>query len=228
MTKDNFENELPEGYELKIHIDAAKDKKLMAIYIVLSCLPVLIIVAAAALLLFFVRGWSIKGDFIGNFIALLVAVIVSIVYIVLHELTHGITYKILTGAKLRFGLTWNVAFCGVPDIFVYRKAMKIAVLMPFIIYTVIFAGLTAAMYFVGDAAFLGAALVFGLHLGGCVGDLHVTYVLDHKFTSSKMLVRDTGPEQFFYIYTGKGKIQTEQAETFDKVEQAEQQEQTNS
>ncbi|MDE7265162.1 MAG: DUF3267 domain-containing protein [Clostridia bacterium] len=151
----------------------------------------------------YVRGWNTHGNILTSLITILVACAVCIAYIILHEITHGVTYKILTGAKLRFGLRWNVAFCGVPEIYVYRKAAKIAVLMPFIVFTVIFAGFTAGMYFVSDTAFLGAALIFGLHLGGCAGDLHVTYLLDHKFKDGKTLMRDTGPEQFFYVKTKK-------------------------
>ena len=58
------------------------------------------------------------------------------------------------------------------------------------------------MYFINDIAFLAASLILGLHIGGCVGDLHVAYLLDHQFKDNKTLIRDTGPEQFFYTYTG--------------------------
>ena len=201
MKSDNFEKELPEGYELKLHIDA-KDKKLTAIYLALSLVPLIIVVVAACLIIEFVGGGLFSLDGAYAHIALLIAVVVMLVYMILHELTHGITYKALTGGKLTFGLRWNVAFCGVPDIFVYRKAAKIAVLMPFLVFNVVLVGLTVGMYFVDGCAFLAAALVLGMHIGGCVGDLHVTYMLDHKFKDSKTLMRDTGPEQFFYVYTG--------------------------
>ena len=201
MKSDNFEKELPEGYELKLHIDA-KSRKLRAIYLALGLVPILIMVVVACPIIEFVGGGLDSLDEPYGHVAWLIAVVVLMAYIVLHELVHGITYKALTGGKLTFGLSWDVAFCGVPDIFVYRKAAKISALMPFIVFTIIFVGLAVGLYFVNDCAFLVAALVLGMHIGGCVGDLHVTYMLDHKFKDSKTLMRDTGPEQFFYVYTG--------------------------
>ena len=201
MKSENFEKELPEGYELKLHINA-KDSKLTAIYMVLSFVPILIAVTAACLIIEFVGSGLRTLDGTYWHIAFIIALVVLLVYMVLHELVHGITYKALTGGKLTFGLRWNVAFCGVPDIFVYRKAAKMAVLMPFLVFNVVFVALTVGMYFVDGCAFLAAAFVLGTHIGGCVGDLHVTYMLDHKFKDDKTLMRDTGPEQFFYVYTG--------------------------
>ena len=203
MKKDNFESELPDGYELKMHIDA-KNKKTAVIYLLLSCLPLIVTVVVSVLLITFLRGWDAREDGVFNvaaLITLLIDCVVVFLYMVLHEAVHGITYKILTGAKLTFGLRWNVAFCGVPDIYVYKKAARLAALMPFIIFNVIFAGLTAGMYFVSDIAFLSASVILGMHIGGCVGDLHLTYTLNYKFKGSKVLVRDTGPEQFIYAYT---------------------------
>ncbi|MDE7082787.1 MAG: DUF3267 domain-containing protein [Clostridia bacterium] len=208
MKSDNFEKVLPEGYELKLHIDA-KNKKTAIFYMILSLLPLVVIVAAACLIIEFAGSGLSSLDSFYCTIALFAAVVAMIAYVILHELVHGITYKALTGGKLTFGLRWNVAFCGVPDIYVYRKAAKLAVLMPFLVFNVVFVALTVGMYFVNECAFLAAAFVFGMHLGGCMGDLHVTYMLDHKFKDSKTLMRDTGPEQFFYVYTGIEKAETE-------------------
>jgi len=208
MKKDNYEAELPEGYELKYHIDA-KNAKTTVIYTLLAVVPLVITLVAAYLLAEFVRGWGAEGeDATVIAVTYFVTLVIFIAYVVLHELVHGITYKILTGAKLTFGLTLTVAFCGVPEIYVYRRAAKLAVLMPFLVFTVIFGALTVGMYFVGSVGFMAAAFILGLHLGGCVGDLHVTYMLDHKFNDAKTLMRDTGPEQFFYVYTGKKQEET--------------------
>ena len=38
-----------------------------------------------------------------------------------------------------------------------------------------------------------------MHVGGCVGDLWVTYYLLFKYRDKKMIVNDTGPKQTFYI-----------------------------
>ena len=58
----------------------------------------------------------------------LVFFLMLVLYILLHELVHGAAYKLLTGRKLTFGLTLSVAYCGVPDIFVYRNAALAALL----------------------------------------------------------------------------------------------------
>ena len=121
------------------------------------------------------------------------------VYIVLHELVHGCAYKTLTGEELTFGISWSCAFCGVPSIFTYRRTMLIAVLAPFVLFTLIFIPMTIVFYFVNPIYYLAMALVFASHLGGCAGDLYVYYLLMTKFKSEKTLLRDTGPEQFFYV-----------------------------
>ena len=118
---------------------------------------------------------------------------------VLHELIHGAAYKKLTGEKLTFGMSWSCAFCGVPNIFTYKRCALISVLAPFVIFSLIFIPLTVALYFVDTHYYLLSALLLGLHLGGCCGDLYVSLLLLFKFKNKKLLMRDTGPEQFFYL-----------------------------
>ena len=120
-------------------------------------------------------------------------------YIVLHELVHGIAYKIQTGEKLTFGISWSCAFCGVPNIYTYRRTAIVAVVSPFTIFTLLFIPILILLYCFSPLYYLLAAFIFGLHLGGCSGDLYVLYLLAVKFKDKKTLMRDTGPEQFFYI-----------------------------
>ena len=77
--------------------------------------------------------------------------------------------------------------------------MLIAVLAPFVTFTLIFIPMTIVFYFVNPIYYLAMALVLASHLGGCGGDLYVYYLLMTKFKSEKTLLRDTGPEQFFYV-----------------------------
>ena len=42
-----------------------------------------------------------------------------------------------------------------------------------------------------------SAVLFALHFGGCVGDLHATYLLLFKFKGD-ILMKDTGPKQTYY------------------------------
>ena len=117
-------------------------------------------------------------------------------YIILHELVHGIAYKLLTHRKLTFGLTATVAYCGVPDIFVYRSTALIALLAPFLLFSLV-AGLAICFLSAPLDRFL-AAVFLGLHVGGCVGDLYDTLLYLTRFRSPDTLMKDTGPTQYFY------------------------------
>ena len=120
-----------------------------------------------------------------------------IAYIVLHELVHGAAYKLLTGQKLTFGITLTVAFCGVPEIYVYRRASLIAVLAPFVVFTVL--GVVLLAVFPGAWTRFFLLIFLGLHIGGCSGDLYNTWLYLTRFKDSRTLTRDTGPVQTFYV-----------------------------
>ncbi len=196
----NFENSVPEDYVLVKHVDAKNDKKQTAIYTLLSFVPVIIILPILCVIANFCSDYNIFDISSGDAgIALLIVGGVLIVYIVLHELTHGITYKLFTGAKLTFGLTLTVAFCGVPDIYVRKKASIAALVMPFSVFSVVFLALTIGLWFVSPLYGIVAGVIFAVHFGGCVGDLHWTMMYLTKFRRCNTLMRDTGPEQWLYI-----------------------------
>ncbi len=185
----NFERELPEGYKETLVIDAT-NKKLGIIFNLIAAAVTL----AAVLIAYFV----IKPDFTKfDLLHLFLFVVVMFGYIVLHEIVHGIAYKALTGEKLKFGLTLSVAYCGVPDIYVYRKAALISLLAPFVTFTVIFGVLTFVLPTSLDKFCF--AFMLGMHVGGCCGDLYDTFLYLFKFKSPTVLMRDTGPKQTFYV-----------------------------
>lgn len=192
---------MPSGYRQALYINAKNAK--FGIIFNLIALVVLVLIMAAAVLSLGIGG-SLSSDvadieYTQFFIASLVFFGAMIVYIVLHELVHGIAYKALTGEKLTFGISWSCAFCGVPNIFTYRKAAMISVVSPFAIFTLLFIPILILLYFLSPLYYLIAAFIFGLHLGGCSGDLYILYLLTVKFKDEKTLMRDTGPEQFFYV-----------------------------
>ena len=203
--QENFERELPDGYRQALYINA-KDAKFGIIFNLIALL-VLIGVMMSAFLTLRVDGrlsLDILNIGIGKLsIAYLVFLVSMFGYIVLHELVHGWAYKTLTGEKLTFGLSWSCAFCGVPDIFTYRKTAIISVIAPFAIFTVLFIPILIILYFASPLYYLIFAFIFGLHLGGCSGDLYVLYLLTFRFKDKKALMRDTGPEQFFYVRESK-------------------------
>lgn len=201
MKKQNYENELPEGYKQVLHIDA-KDAKTGIIMNVVSLLILGIVLAVA-----YIPLKLNNVDILLNFpakdstefpIAMLLFCIVLFAYIVMHELVHGIAYKCLTGEKLTFGISWSCAFCGVPHIYSYRKTAIISSAAPLVLFSSIFGTITVLLYFVSPIYYLLSAILFGLHLGGCSGDMYIILML-LRYSNPKVLMRDTGPEQFIYI-----------------------------
>lgn len=197
----NFERELPSGYKQALHINAKNIK--FGIIINLIALVVWAIVMVIAVLPLYFNdklSYDIFNIDFNQFIVAYLILFASIIgYIVLHELIHGIAYKALTGERLTFGISWSCAFCGVPNIFTYRKTAIISIISPFAIFTLLFIPIIIIFYCISPLYYLIAAFVFGLHIGGCSGDLYVLYLLAAKFKNKKTLMRDTGPEQFFYI-----------------------------
>ena len=204
MKTKNFEKELPAGYRQSLYINAKAAK--FGIIFNLIALVVLVAVIVLAVVSLRLSDRPVPDimelDPLQMLTTYFVFIAVTIAYVVLHELVHGIAYKALTGEKLTYGMSWSYAFCGVPHIFTYRKTALIAVVAPFAVFTLLFIPILILLYFVSPLYYLVMAVVFGLHLGGCSGDLYVLYLLTAKFKDKKTLMRDTGPEQYFYVYEG--------------------------
>lgn len=196
----HFEEKLPENYRLVKTVDATK-----APFAVVFNLLSLVMMVGAFAVLYFAFGTDvslIKEQFLTlpdftKILALFLFVVGFIVYIVLHELVHGVVYKAFTKRKLTFGVTMTCAYCGVPDVFVYRTASLCALLAPFVIFSIAF---IVPMFFLQNTVwFLLLAALFAMHFGGCVGDLYITVLYVFKFRDGKTLMRDTGPVQTFYL-----------------------------
>ena len=198
----NFKKELPVGYRQALHINA-KDAKFGIIFNLIA-LSVLIVVITLAVISLHIADRQIPSFLEMGPLQLLsiyvVFIAITSAYVVLHELVHGIAYKGLTGEKLTFGVSRSCAFCGVPHIYTYRKTALIATIAPFAVFTLLFIPILILLYLVSPPYYMIMAVVFGLHLGGCGGDLYVSYLLTKKFKDKNTLMRDTGPEQFFYVY----------------------------
>ena len=188
----NCYTELPSGYRALLHIDA-KNKK-TAILLTLASVPVIAAVLIPALIT--ADYASIAFDrFLFYDLGLLGGLLL---YIVLHELVHGAAYKLLTKQKLTFGLSWSCAFCGVPNCYVSRRTALISVSAPLLLFSLLLAPTAFALRTVDTGAFLTLWLLFSIHLGGCVGDAYVMLLLLFRFRDPSVLMRDTGPEQWFY------------------------------
>ncbi|MDD2493366.1 MAG: DUF3267 domain-containing protein [Bacilli bacterium] len=185
----NFYHELPLGYKAFKVIDA-KDKKTILFF----NFAAILMMALAAFPFIVLKPVDLSTDLLLPFILVLVTGMIS--YILFHELTHGLVYKFYTKQKLTFGLTLTVAFCGVPHVYVSKKVSLIAVLAPFVIYSVVL--IPILLFMPANSIYLAFIFIFAMHFGGCVGDLYVALVLLR--CKGNLLVNDTGPKQTFYRF----------------------------
>ena len=187
----NYEVSLPKGYEASFVIDAASRKT----GILLNFAALGIIAPLVAVFWLIIRPHDFWVRF-SHLSTVLVFFLVLVLYILLHELVHGAAYKLLTGRKLTFGLTLSVAYCGVPDIFVYRKAALIAMLAPFVLFIPAF--LLPTFLFSDSVNRFLSGILFSYHIGGCAGDLYDAWLFLSRFKDPTTLIQDTGPKQTFY------------------------------
>jgi len=196
-----YEFEVPAGYREAYHIDVS-DKK-TGLKLTLGATAILVVLLAAVLL------WTdfSKFDFDRIILYDIVWIVAMLAYIVLHELVHGAVYKALTHQKLRFGITWNAAFCGVPDIYTYRSTALASLVAPLTVFTIILLPLTIWLHSVDMGWYLVAGLTFAIHLSGCAGDIFVTRLLLKKYRDPRTLMRDSGPAQWFYVPVDAGQAE---------------------
>lgn len=195
---ENYYRELPEGYREARVVDA-KEKKTSVIFTVSSFVLTAMIILPILLTFGSLRELFEEYGRKTMLLADLVFVLCMLSYIVLHELLHGAAYKSLTHQKLTFGLTLTVAFCGVPDIYVSRKTALIALLTPFVTFSVILIPLTIWFYSFNMLYYLLCGILFAIHFGGCIGDLYMTALLLFGYKDPRTLVNDTGPRQTIYL-----------------------------
>lgn len=189
--KQNYETELPEGYREVYSIDAKSKKTGLLMNLAALAIGGAIFAVCWA----FIRptGYLMHIDPVRE----LILIGVMLLYTALHELVHGAAYKLLTGRKLKFGVSLTAAFCGMPDIYVYRKTALISLLSPFVVFDIVFLLLTV---FITDPWYkIDAALMLSIHVGGCAGDLYDTMLYLFKFKDPSTLMRDTGPKQTFFV-----------------------------
>lgn len=194
----NFEKNLPAEYKEVFHIDAL-NKKTGLILNLVAFIPVIAMIVVFCMTLD-ESIFIINAEDLPSFLLRMLGIIGSLVlYMILHELVHGIAYKALTGEKLTFGLSWSCAFCGVPNVYVYRKTAIIALMAPFVVFTLLFLPLTIISYFFNTYLYLLFGILLSMHLGGCSGDLYMFFLFIFRFKDKALLMRDTGPEQWLYV-----------------------------
>lgn len=196
----NYYRELPPDFSEDRVIDARE----MKTAVILNC-AALVLLVAVVVICFFIKFDGFPFNASENaaeylteyFIVLVTFLAVLIAYVVAHELTHGITYKALTGQRLRFGITLSVAYCGLKEGYVNKKTAIIACLSPFVIHSIWMIAVICVLP--ADVWALMLIAVFGLHFGGCCGDLFVVMLLIMKYRGREVLMKDDGPCQRFYV-----------------------------
>lgn len=198
MKNANFERELPSAYRQALYINAKNTK----FGFIMNVAAILITALTVSLAVIPISGkivWSKTLLESKTLLAYLVFLASMVLYVILHELVHGLAYLILTKEVPTFGISFTCAFCGVPGIYTYRKTALIAITAPFAVFTLIFGGLTAYLYFVNPFYYLLSAIMLGLHLGGCIGDIYLTLLMLFRYKNPKTLMRDTGAEQYIFV-----------------------------
>lgn len=188
-----YEENLPDGYTEALIVDAGDQKTGRRLGAAAS-----ITSAALFCLFFFLYAFPRIGEIREGFslFKCLAFIPAYFLYIVLHELTHGLVYKLLTGQKLTFGFKPPAAYCGVPEICLYRKTSLFSLFAPFTVFTVFFAGLFFLLTDPFSRALILALLA--LHVSGCTGDLYGAGLFLFCFKDPATLRRDTGPKQIYY------------------------------
>lgn len=188
MKKKCFEEKLPDNYKEVYVVDAER-----ILYLILFNLACFVIGMSLILIFTYitkVKFWEI------NTVYLFIFSLSIVLYIVMHELVHGLFYKIFTKKKLSFGFSLTYAYCGVPNLYVYRKYALITVLAPFVVFNIIPIFL---LFVIEDISIRYLVLVFiSIHISGCVGDLFCAFLLLFKFKDPLVLINDTGLKQIFY------------------------------
>lgn len=190
---------LPENYEKVFEIDA-KNKKTAIFFNLISLLITVLVVIIAFLSknIFDEAEIVTTKDLTVFAIKMLCFAVFLFVYIIVHELLHGVAYKVLTKAKLKFGISLSCAFCGVPEVFVNRKTALIALAAPLVVLGVILGVATAVFWFVDGLSYILSFVLLGLHLGGCCGDAYILILLLFKYKDKSLLINDNGPKQTIY------------------------------
>jgi hypothetical protein len=191
----NYYRELPEGFTQDYVIDAKK--KSTGFLFSVAAIVIMILVLVVGYFIKFPQFPAVELYDLETIASLFLFVIAMLAYIVLHELTHGLVYKLITKQKLKFGLTFTVAYCGLKEGYVNKPTALTALLAPFVVHDI----WMLVLLIVLPANFWAFLLLvlFSYHVGGCAGDLYDTLLLIFKYHNKQVLMHDNGPKQTFYL-----------------------------
>lgn len=118
-------------------------------------------------------------------------------YFSLHEILHGLVVKVMTGQRVEIGFNKSGAYCGMPDLYMYRPVAVRCTAAPLVVFSTLFGIGVVILIAVGNWMFLSIGLLLTLHLLGCRSDVNLLKEMG-KYKDSSLLIKDTGAEQWFY------------------------------
>ena len=149
-------------------------------------------------------GWIIVRSTIAQVLISLVIFAVSIYpYFSLHEIVHGVVIKGMTGQRVEIGFNKSGAYCGMPELYMYRPVAVCCTAAPLIVFSVLFGIGTIILIAANHWMFLPLGLMLALHLLGCRSDVNLLKEIG-KYNDSSLLIKDTGAEQWFYSLRKEG------------------------
>ena len=179
---------LPEGYELREHVDLQQDKATavkvnVAAVLIMAVMAVAFHFLAVPVSAFFGTDRTVSGILLHTAVLLLGYT----AYIVLHELTHAAVMKALGARKVRFGFNGLYAWAGSEQDLFRRTPYLLVAMAPVLTWGVIFGVLRAVLP--TDWSWVIWSLQIG-NVAGAAGDLYVTF----RFIRlpADALIRDTG------------------------------------
>lgn len=187
VKKQYFESNLPSGYKKVLIIDG-EDTKYMVLFSLVSCFLLIV------LTLIIKPNKPNMDD--ANLLQLFEPLLLTLVYIVMHESVHAFVYKIVTKKKLTFGFNFIYAYCGIPNVYVYRIVGLISAMAPFLVFNIVF---VLAINCISNPIDRYQVLeTFVLHIAGCVPDIYSSLLLLFKYRDKAILIKDEGTKQILY------------------------------
>lgn len=185
-------DKLPEGYQ-EIRLYSIRDRSFRLITGPVSFL----ISLAAAFLIYCLKTRFHLNSFVfeWHWIYLLDLALLLAAYTAAHEITHGIVYKLISPRKLKFGIRGSLAYCGLPGVYMEKRAAYLSLLAPFVLYSILFLFLLWLVPL--NTFWMILLLAFMNHLGGCSADLYAAYRI--AAAPEDLLIMDAGDEQHFYV-----------------------------
>lgn len=189
-----------QNYRLFRRLDLKKDEKL-ALRLNLAGLLPLIPFGAVYLVLFLTDRAAFFLDIDEAGVSLTRAILPMICLLPLyglliysHELIHGAFFRLYSSGRIRYGFTGLFAYAGNPGMAYPKRVYTVIGLAPAVILTAILAVLCI---FVRSGWFFALYWAMAIHLGGCAGDVYVTWIL--RKLPEETRIEDTGLCMSIYV-----------------------------